>query len=117
MKYSIIKAILVYHPRKVIEAMYQKPKDFVDELRAFFVERICLNEENMILKEHENITFKQILLLMDSVEPIISIDWEYYASFNGFAKLLQEMNIKNYDLVIDEEGHLHSTVKAAKKKD
>lgn len=114
MKYSIIKAILVYHPRKVIEAMYQKPKDFVDELRAFFVERICLNEENMILKEHENIAFKQILLLLDSVEPIISIDWEYYASFNGFAKLLQEMNIKNYDLVIDEEGDLHSTVKAAK---
>lgn len=86
--------MFIIHPRKVIEAMYQKPKDFVDELRAFFVERICLNEENMILKEHENITFKQILLLMDSVEPIISIDWEYYASFNGFAKLLQEMNIK-----------------------
>ena len=35
MKYSIIEAILVYHPRNVIEAMYQKPKDFVDELRAF----------------------------------------------------------------------------------
>lgn len=69
----------------------------------------------MVLKERENIAFKQILLLLDSVEPIISIDWEYYASFNGFAKLLQEMNIKHYDLIIDEEGDLHSTLKAAEK--
>ena len=115
MKYSIIKAILVYHPRKVMEAMYQKPEDFIDELRTFFIERINLNEENVVLKERENIAFKQILLLLDSVEPIISLDWEYYASFNGFAKLLQEMDIKHYDLVIDEEGDLHSMVKAAEK--
>jgi len=62
MKYSIIKAILVYHPRKVMEAMYRKPEDFVNELRAFFIERINLNEENIVLKERENIAFKQILL-------------------------------------------------------
>ena len=115
MKYSIIKAILVYHPRKVMEAMYRKPEDFVEELRAFFIERIRVNEENVVLKERENIAFNQILLLLDSVEPIISIDWEYYASFNGFAKLLQEMNIKHYDLIIDKEGDLHSTLKAAEK--
>lgn len=53
MKYSIIKAILVYHPRKVMEAMYRNPKYFVDELRAFFVERISLNGENVVLKERE----------------------------------------------------------------
>ena len=115
MKYSIIKAILVYHPRKVMEAMYRKPEDFVNELRAFFIERINLNEENIVLKERENIAFKQILLLLDNVEPITNLDWEYYASFNGFAKLIQEMNIKYYDLVIDEEGDLHSTLKAAEK--
>lgn len=36
MKYSIIKAILVYHPStQGNRSNVSKPKDFVDELRAF----------------------------------------------------------------------------------
>lgn len=36
MKYSIIKAINVYRPQKVIEAIYKEPQIFVDELRYFW---------------------------------------------------------------------------------
>lgn len=35
MKYSIIKAINVYSPANVIEAIYKDPQIFVDELRFF----------------------------------------------------------------------------------
>ena len=40
MKYSIIKAINVYRPQKVIEAIYKEPWLFVNELRSFLVDRI-----------------------------------------------------------------------------
>lgn len=115
MKYSIIKAILVYHPRKVIEALYKGPENFIDELRSFLIERIELNKENLALKERENIVFQQVLLLIPSVRPIINLKWEYNAAFNGFAKLLREINIRDYDLVVDKEGNSHSTANAAEK--
>ena len=35
MKYSIIKAINVYRPQNVIEAIYKEPQIFVKELRSF----------------------------------------------------------------------------------
>ena len=116
MKYSIIKAIIVYHPSRVIEAMYKEPENFVRELRIFLEERISLNKSNLELKERENIAFEQILVILDDVEPIISLDWEYFASFEGFSQLLLEMKVKDYELLIDKEGSKRSTVKAAIKK-
>ena len=84
---------------------------------SFFIERISLNEDNVMLKERENIAFKQILLLLDSVEPIISLDWEYYASFNGFAKLLQEMNKKIMIWLLMKKEIYIVRLKRQKKKD
>ena len=40
MKYSIIKAINVYHPVNVIEAIYKEPQIFVNELRIFLENQI-----------------------------------------------------------------------------
>lgn len=113
MKYSIIKAILVYRPQKVIEAIYNSTDEFVNELCIFFQNRIQLNKSNLKLKERENIAFEQILVLLNDVNQITSLDWKYYGAFNGFSKLLQEMNIQDYVLIIDEEGELHSTFLAA----
>ncbi len=113
MKYSIIKAILVYHPAKVIKAIYKEPQEFVKELRLFFKERIEKNKVNPSLKQRENIAFEQILILLEDVDSISSLDWRYFASFDGFRKLLNEMNIQDYMLIIDREGDSHNTAYSA----
>ena len=65
MKYSIIKAINVYRPQNVIEAIYKEPQIFVKELRSFLEDRIIKNQANTALKEHENQAFQEILLLLE----------------------------------------------------
>lgn len=114
MKYSIIKAILIYHPERVIEAIYKEPREFVKELRLFFEARIEKNKVNPSLKKHENRAYEEILELLEDVDPISSLDWRYSAPFDGFAKLLNEINIQDYMLTIDQEGHSHNTANSAK---
>ncbi|MCI5872502.1 MAG: hypothetical protein PUJ55_11640 [Clostridiales bacterium] len=113
MKYSIIKALLVYRPSKVYKAIYENPEDLMEELKSFFEERIDKNKENITLKRAENRSFEQILILLDEVEPISKIEWEYYQAFEGFGKLLNEMGIDQYSLRIDKEGDFHKTADAA----
>ena len=48
MKYSIIKAINVYRPRKLIEAIFKEPQLFINELRSFLEDRIIKNQANNI---------------------------------------------------------------------
>lgn len=87
MKYSIIKAIDVYQPQNVIEAIYKEPQIFVNELRSFLEDRIIKNQANSILKEHENKAFEEILVLLDGTETPETLGWAYFASFAGFKKL------------------------------
>lgn len=113
MKYSIIKAINVYHPAKVIEAIYKEPQIFVNELREFLKLQIDRNKANIVLKEDENQAFKEILLLLDDTELPESLDWNYFAPFDGFSKLLTEMNITDYRLMLDREGDESHTLLSA----
>ncbi|MDO5151258.1 MAG: hypothetical protein Q4D76_17990 [Oscillospiraceae bacterium] len=113
MKYSIIKAINVYRPQSVIEAVYKEPKIFVKELRSFLEDRIIKNQANSILKKHENKAFEEILILLDDTEVPETLEWAYFASFDGFKKLLKEMNIANYKLMIDCEGKKSHTLNSA----
>ena len=87
MKYSIVKAIDVYRPQNVIEAIYKEPQIFVNELRSFLEDRIIKNQANSILKEHENKAFEEILVLLDGTETPETLGWAYFASFAGFKKL------------------------------
>lgn len=65
------------------------------------------------LKEHENRAFEEILILLDDTEMAETLDWEYFAPFDGFKKLLTEMNIVNYKLMIDREGEEAHTLNSA----
>ena len=114
MKYSIIKAINVYRPQRLIEAIYKDSHTFVKELRAFFTERISMNQANTQLKECENVAFEQILILLDDVELPETLDWTYFAPFDGFKKLLAEMGVNEYRLLIDQEGKASYTLNSAK---
>ena len=114
MKYSIIKAINVYRPQKVIEAIYKEPWLFVNELCSFLVDRIIKNQADSILKEHENQAFEEIMILLNDTEVPKTLDWSYFMSFDGFKKLLDEININDYELMLDREGEVANTLKAAK---
>lgn len=114
MKYSIIKAINVYQPRNVIEAIYKEPQVFVKELRLFLNELIVQNQANLTLKSRENRAFKEILILLDETEAPETLDWTYFAPFDGFKKLLTEMSIVNYKLAIDREGEDSHTSNSAR---
>ena len=114
MKYSIIKAINIYRPQKVIEAIYKEPQIFVKELRSFLEDRIINNQANNTLKEHENQAFEEVLILLEDTEVPETLDWSYFAPFDGFKKLLTEMNVNEYQLMIDREGKESHTLNSAK---
>ena len=116
-KYSITKALVAYRPQNVIQSIYDdNSKEFVEELKRFFRERIECNRSNMSLKEQENEAFENILHILDNNSVIPEFQWDYRMPFSGFAKYLQEEQIKNYALVLDKEGEKNEasrTMKAA----
>lgn len=110
-KYSITKALVAYRPQNVIKSIYDNPEEFVEELKSFFRERIECNRSNMRLKEQENKAFENILYILDNISAIPEIQWDYRMPFSGFAKYLQEEQIKNYALILDKEGEQNEAVK------
>lgn len=114
MKYSIIKAINVYRPQKVIESIYKEPKLFVNELRSFLKAQIVRNQANCNLKKHENYAFEEVLILLEDTEAPEKLEWSYVDAFEGFKNLLFEMKIKDCRLIIDREGYTSPTFNAAK---
>lgn len=103
-KYSITKALVVYHPQNVIKSIYDNPEGFVEELKRFFRERIECNSLNIKLKDKENKAFENILYILNDISAIPELQWDYHMPFSGFMKYLQEEQIKNYALVLDKEG-------------
>ena len=95
-KYSIIKALVVYRPQNVIKSIYDNPEGFVEELKEFFRERIECNRSNMSLKEQENEALKNILYILNDISAIPELQWDYHMPFSGFVKYLQDEYIKNY---------------------
>lgn len=117
MKYSITKALVMYRPQEIIKCIYESPKDFLEELKKFFRDRIECNKNNPQLKQRETEAFQQILSILDDISDAPEIDWDYRMSFDGFKKYLAEKDISNYNLIIDKEGESgedSKTLKAAR---
>lgn len=115
MKYSIIKAVVLYQPADIIYGFYENTEELVSLLKKFFTAQIERDKENEALKEKEIEQFSQILILLEDVQTVKTIDWDYGISFDGFKRYLTERSIKNYSLVIDEEGENSNTSKAAER--
>ena len=113
-KYSLTKAIHTYRPDSVINSIYNHPEDIVEQIRLFLKDRIEKNKANIALKERENMSYEQLLLILSDVQEPASIDWNYHMPFNGFRLYLNEQGIDDYNLVIDREGNKHNTLNAAK---
>lgn len=115
MRYSIIKALVIYKPRELVDAIYNNPENIVDAMKAFFEDRIEKNKTNPSLKQRETESFEQILLVLDDVKPIDYVEWDYTPPFVGFRRFLDEISISDYSLTIDREGEHQKTVLAARK--
>ncbi len=107
LKYSIIKAILTYRPEEIINSVFNSPNELVDRLKIFFLKRIEINQQNIKLKSKENEAFNIILLVLNDIEPIMSVEWDYHMAFVGFDKFLKNQNINQYTLTLDKEGEIN----------
>lgn len=115
MKYSITKALVLYQPKGIMAGLYENTSELVTLLKSFFSAQIERDKTNELLKQKEIAQFRQILILLDNVSTIRTIDWNYDISFVGFKKYLAEKAIDNYTLTIDKEGENGNTAKAAKR--
>lgn len=118
MKYSLVKMINVYHPDNVLNAIYKDEKEFKKALKDFLIDRIEKNKDNINLKQKESNVCEEILYVLDEIGEVKSLDWNYTIAFDGFKKLTNEMNVKDFDFVIDKEGEEKQdskTLEAARK--
>ena len=93
MKYSIVKTILVYQPKEIIEGVFENTGELVVSLRTFFKERIQKNSANLSLKQSETEAFEEILRVINDVQEIKTIEWDYGIAFWGFKQYLKERTI------------------------
>jgi hypothetical protein len=115
MKYSITKAVVLYKPADIINGFYENTSELVTHLKKFFTIQIEKDKANEALKKKEIEQYNQILMLLDDVSTIKTIDWNYDISFNGFKKYLTKRSIDNYSLTIDKEGENGNTARAAER--
>lgn len=115
MKYSIVKAIRMYQPKEILEGVFGNTEELVDILKAFFEERIQQNKLNLSLKERETKAFQEILLVLDDVQDVSTIEWDYDIVFEGLKKYLTERTIIDFTLTLDKEGDRGNTLNAAKR--
>lgn len=104
MKYSIVKAILMYQPKEIVEGIFENTGELVATLKAFFEERIQLNKANLSLKQNETKAFEDILKVLYDIHDVRTIEWDYDIAFWGFKQYLTERVINDFTLVIDKEG-------------
>lgn len=90
MKYSITKAIVMYQPSEIMAGLYENTDELIILLKDFFSAQIEKDRANQKLKQKEIEAFTQILMLLDDISSIKSIDWNYAISFAGFKKFLAE---------------------------
>ncbi|GFP77451.1 hypothetical protein [Clostridium fungisolvens] len=115
MKYSIVKAILMYQPKEIIEGIFENTEELVATLKAFFKDRIQQNKVNLSLKQRETKAFEEILEILYDIHDVSTIEWNYDIAFLGFKKYITERAINDFILVIDKEGESSNTLNAAKK--
>ncbi|WP_242835401.1 hypothetical protein [Desulfitobacterium sp. PCE1] len=80
-RYSIVKSLLEYQPKEILEGIFDNTADLLSSLKVFFGNKIEQNKSNIKLKEKENETFKQILILLDDIQTVKTIDWNYDIAF------------------------------------
>ena len=115
MKYSIVKAILMYRPEKILESVFVNTGELVDALKSFFENRILINQKNKFLKQAETAAFTEILFILKDIREEKKLEWNYDMPFVGLKKYLAEQSISQFSLIIDKEGDDEKTLGCAKR--
>lgn len=108
--YSMTKSLCVYHPQDVLAAIENNIEEFIPKYRAFLEKRRKLNTR--VNGESEEDAFKNMILIIDSINTNLRLEWNYVFSFDGFKKYIEELKLNNILLLIDKEGN-GSTKEAA----
>lgn len=108
--YSMSKALCVYHPKEVLDSIENNIDDFLPKFKAFLEKRMTLNTR--IHGESEDRAFSQMLIILDSINKNLKLEWNYTFSFDGFKKYIKELNINCIQLLIDKEGKGNTKVAA-----
>lgn len=115
--YSIVKAVNVYRPKKVLKALLEENELLLEELIKFLRRKISENENNPI-KVHENISFKECITILEEINgKNINFKWKYNNIFIGFKKLVNELGLNDVKVVIDKEGNPNNNTASACKKE
>ena len=115
--YSIVKAINVYRPQSVLNALFEENEFLLEELIKFLNRKILENENNPI-KVHENESFKECILVLEEINgENIDFKWKYNNIYIGFKKFVRELEIKDVRIVIDKEGDSNTNTANACKKE
>lgn len=118
--YIITKAIWLYRPDNVVNALFEENDDFLPQLKSFLRKKVR-EIRDLEHKELELNAFRQCLLVMnDNMQLNISFDWNYEAAFWGLKSLTEELqlNENRLSLFLDNEGAIDrdsKTLLAAKK--
>lgn len=114
--YSIVKAVNVYRPKEVLKAIFEENDLLLEELIKFLDRKIIENEGNPV-KVHENISFKECILILEEINgKNIDLKWKYNNIFIGLKKFVNELGLNEVRVVIDKEGNpSNNTANACKK--
>lgn len=100
--YSMAKSLCVYHPKEVLSSIEGNINEFLPKYKVFLEKRRKLNTRDN--GESEEIAFKYLITIIDSINTNLDLEWNYVFSFDGFKKYILELNLNNAQLLIDKEG-------------
>lgn len=117
--YILTKAILLYRPKNVIDALFNESETFFGELKKFIKEKIC-EIRGLEHKVREFDAFQKCLQINKNIPININFEWYYQISFGGLKLLVKELNLNEnrLSLEIDKEGEIgkeSKTLNGAKK--
>lgn len=82
--------MVLYRPADIIYGFYENTGELITLLKKFFTVQIEKDKANEAFKKMEIEQYSQILMLLDDVSTIKTIDWNYEISFVGFKNTLMK---------------------------
>lgn len=104
-EYTIVKTILVYKPKELINAILNQDYNSFIKLLKYFLMQQYKNNKKIPHKNNENKNILSVIHFLNYIKPYtkISHTWNYKIALDGFKLYLKEKQIIDYHLFIDNE--------------
>jgi hypothetical protein len=70
----IVRTITLYRPKEVIDSIFNNPENFIPSFMKFMEQRTKINEENLKLKNIENLSFALGKIFLKDIDMNYGID-------------------------------------------